>query len=267
MYPAMEKQKSLPIDRVDAETWNRDLMDAFRQALEKDPAADLLSVVGTRYISAHRAKPKEEDKSPPMQQPEPPRDWLRERLEAVNTASIIYPLSAQALALANQHLAADDSSETVPLSVALNGLEPVLLLDAVTTLLSRSFPAVEILLSTTISGISLKMPPIYQLPSPMASSCLLDDTFSRLRRLHQEDGTELGGLRGEGVKDYRIMETLAYKGITTARGFDELQFSARHRASPPYVKLLRSFLDEDNKSLEGSIFSHGDLKKSNIMVQ
>ena len=94
----------------------------------------------------------------------------------------------------------------------------------------------------------------------------LDDIFSRLRRLRQEDGTELGGVRGEGVKDYRIMETLAYKGITTARGFDELQFSARHRASPSYVKLLRSFLDEDNKSLEGSVFSHGDLKKSNIMV-
>lgn len=50
----MEKQKSLSIDRVDAETWNRDLMDAFCQALEKDPAEDLLSVVGTRYISAHR---------------------------------------------------------------------------------------------------------------------------------------------------------------------------------------------------------------------
>ena len=29
-------------------------MDAFCQALEKDPAEDLLSVVGMRYISAHR---------------------------------------------------------------------------------------------------------------------------------------------------------------------------------------------------------------------
>ena len=52
-----------------------------------------------------------------MQQPEPPCDWLRERLEAVNTASIIYPLSAQALALANQHLVADDPSEKVPLQL------------------------------------------------------------------------------------------------------------------------------------------------------
>ncbi|GAB1196764.1 hypothetical protein APSETT444_006039 [Aspergillus pseudonomiae] len=252
---AMEKQKSLPIDRVDAETWNRDLMDAFRQALEKDPAADLLSVVGTRYISAHRvsqftglseasrlnfktvycvqdqAKPKEEDKSPPMQQPEPPRDWLRERLEAVNTASIIYPLSAQALALANQHLAADDSSETP------HGL---ILLGNIGAMFMSYVPGIA--LHQVWSRLSHE--------GKLSIQKQLDDTFSRLRRLHQEDGTELGGLRGEGVKDYRIMETLAYKGITTARGFDELQFSARHRASPPYVKLLRSFLDEDNKSLE-----------------
>lgn len=42
-------------------------------------------------------------------------------------------------------------------------------------------------------------------------------------------------VRGEGLKDYRIMEILTYKGITTAKGFDELQFSAKHRASPCYV--------------------------------
>ncbi|KAJ6020781.1 multidrug resistance-associated protein [Penicillium herquei] len=95
----------------------------------------------------------------------------------------------------------------------------------------------------------------------------LDDIFPRLRSLRQEDGAELGGVCGEGVKDYRIMDGLVYKGITTARGFEALQFSAKHRASPCYVKLLRSFLDEDNQSLEGSIFPNGDLKKSNIMVQ
>lgn len=95
----------------------------------------------------------------------------------------------------------------------------------------------------------------------------LDSIFSRLRSLRQDDGPELGGTGGEGVKDYRIMETFAYKGITTAREFDELQFSAKHRASPCYVKLLRSFLEEQNKHLRGSVFTHGDLKKSNIMVK
>ncbi|KAL2869622.1 uncharacterized protein BJX67DRAFT_347711 [Aspergillus lucknowensis] len=100
----------------------------------------------------------------------------------------------------------------------------------------------------------------------------LDRIFSHLRSLRQDDGPGLGGVRGgcvggEGVKDYRIMETFAYKGITTAGGFDELQFSAKHRASPCYVRLLRSFLEDENKSLRGSVFTHGDLKKRNIMVQ
>lgn len=36
---AMDQQRSLPasVDRAEAEEWNRDLMEAFRQALEKDP--------------------------------------------------------------------------------------------------------------------------------------------------------------------------------------------------------------------------------------
>ncbi|KAK2801102.1 hypothetical protein FQN49_008918 [Arthroderma sp. PD_2] len=95
----------------------------------------------------------------------------------------------------------------------------------------------------------------------------LSDIFSRLRCLRQDDGLELGGIGGEGVKDYRIMEVFAYKGITTAKGFNELQFSAKNRASPSYVKLLRSFLEGPNKTLRGSVFTHGDLKKTNIMVK
>lgn len=63
------------------------------------------------------------------------------------------------------------------------------------------------------------------------------------------------------------MELFAKTGITTARQFDELQFSAKHRASPSYVKLLRSFLRNENRSLKGSVFTHGDLKKTNIMVE
>lgn len=95
----------------------------------------------------------------------------------------------------------------------------------------------------------------------------MENIFSSLRGLRQEDGCELGGVRGEGVKDYRTNEIYAYKGVTSAKGFHEFQFAAVHRASPSYVKLLRSFLEEENKTLQGSVFSHGDLKKCNIMVQ
>jgi hypothetical protein len=59
----------------------------------------------------------------------------------------------------------------------------------------------------------------------------------------------------------------AYKAIISARDFEELKSSTRHRARPHYVKLLRSFLVEDNKTLQGSVFPHGDLKISTVMVR
>lgn len=354
----METQRSLPtcIDRSDAEQWNRDLMEAFRQALEKDPAADLLSVVGTRYVAAHqvgqyaglseagrlnlktvyflqdqlfsepemnlrdnfpadydrrykRAKP--QGNSPRTQQLEPPRDWLSEKLEAICTASIIYPLSARASALLTQNPMVDVSSEEV--SLALKDL--ILKSDRIFELSIRTgavircsddlvikiFPSSRDLTEYHTLQYLAENAPDLPIPKPHGLIMLgrigvmfmsyvpgtaldqvwshlsregklsiqkqLEEIFSRLRSLRQEDGIELGGVRGEGVKDYRIMETLAYKGITTARGFNELQFSAKHRASPSYVKLLRVFLEEDHESLQGSVFTHGDLKKSNVMVQ
>lgn len=56
----------------------------------------------------------------------------------------------------------------------------------------------------------------------------LDGIFCRLRTIAQEDGNELGGVNGEGVKEYRVDECARWKGITTARDFSNLQFSARH---------------------------------------
>ncbi|KAJ5958917.1 uncharacterized protein N7479_006067 [Penicillium vulpinum] len=367
MSVVMEKQNSLPIDRADAETWNRDLMEAFRRALEKDPAVDLLSVVGKRYVAAHRAcqyaglseaarlnfetvdclqdgalsrpeinlrdifptdydrlyrwaKPKKEEEAISLQNPPParqlkqPLDWLRKKIEPVNTASIIYPLSAQSSALLNQPLTAvDGSSETSSLTAALKDL--ILNSDIIfelsirhgavircsDDLVIKTFPSSRDL--TEYHNLQYLAEHTTDLPIPKPHGLImlgnigvmfmsyvpgtaldkvwsrlshqgklsiqkqLDDIFSRLRGLRQDDGTELGGVRGEGVKDYRIMETLAYKGITTAKEFDQLQFSAKHRASPSYVKLLRSFLDKDNETLQGSVFTHGDLKKSNIMVE
>ncbi|CAG8947925.1 unnamed protein product [Penicillium salamii] len=292
-------------------------MEAFHQALERDPTTDLLSIFSKRYVAAHRvgqyanlseaarlnfetvdqlqdgalsqpeanlrdilpadydrlfkwAMPKDENKdtpatsSQPAQQLREPLDWLRKKIEPVHTASIIYPLSTKALTLLNQHPASDGSLEKQSL---IEALKYRLLNSEIIFELSARRGAVlrcseDLVIKTFSSNRDFTE---YHNLQYLAEN--LNGIFSRLRSLRQEDGTELGGVRGEGVKDYRVMETLAFKGITTARGFDELQFSAKHRASPSYVKLLRSFLAEDNKMLEGSVFTHGDLKKSNIMVQ
>ena len=76
----------------------------------------------------------------------------------------------------------------------------------------------------------------------------------------------LGGVYGEGAKDLRIDECALFKGITTATEFSDLQFSAHHHGSNTYVKLLLSLLENDN-SIKGSVFTHGDVRTENIMVK
>ncbi|KAJ9312544.1 hypothetical protein DTO271D3_7246 [Paecilomyces variotii] len=93
----------------------------------------------------------------------------------------------------------------------------------------------------------------------------LDVIFVRLRNLRQDDGDELGGVCGEGVKEYNVDETALWKGITRAKEYNDLQFTARHHGSNTYVELLRSFLD--TTAMRGSVFTHGDIRKENIMVK
>lgn len=96
----------------------------------------------------------------------------------------------------------------------------------------------------------------------------LDDIFLRLRTLQQDNGSLLGGICGEGVRELRVDECASFKGITTAKEFHDLQFSARHHGSTTYVRLLRSFLEHDTSTLtRGSLFTHGDVRTSNIMVK
>ncbi|KAL3474335.1 hypothetical protein BJX99DRAFT_260442 [Aspergillus californicus] len=159
--------KILPTDKPEAFQINQDLMQAFREALDKDPAADLLSVVGKRYRGLHRlalyeglseagrynlytvnelhyevlappeidlqqrfpsdyarryrwAKPKPIEEKTTIQ--EKPRDWLREKLDAINTASIIYPLSDHASALLQKTSEANGLSEETSLAASLKSL-------------------------------------------------------------------------------------------------------------------------------------------------
>ncbi|KAJ5278210.1 hypothetical protein N7524_004363 [Penicillium chrysogenum] len=147
----------------DAPEMNRVLMQAFHNALEKDPSADLLSVVGETYLGAHQVaqyeglsdagrlnlrtindlldqisahpeinlrdcfpssydrkyrwmmpEAKEEAKTSKPEHPMEPRDWLHDRLDKIDTASILYPLSNQAMALLQAYSANNSysSSET-----------------------------------------------------------------------------------------------------------------------------------------------------------
>ncbi|CAG7929923.1 unnamed protein product [Penicillium olsonii] len=258
------------------------------------------------------ANPKEEQKapSPPAREP---LDWLRQITDPITTATIMYPLSAQASELLNQPLAADDMSRTSTLASTLKDLclksdiifelsiRKGAVLKCSQDLVIKTFPisrdfaeyhnlqylaektsdlpipkprgliildSIVFMLMSYVPGTTLqKAWPSLSPDGKLSIQKQLEEILSRMREIRQDDGIELGDVQGEGVKDDRIMDMFSRKGITTARNFDKLQFSAKHCASPSYVKLLRSFLEQDCKTLRGSVFTHGDLKKSNIMAQ
>ncbi|EDN10421.1 hypothetical protein I7I51_01595 [Histoplasma capsulatum] len=165
----LEAPKILTIEKPDAMQMNRDLMQAFHEALEKDPAADLLSVVGATYMRAHRraqyqelseagrynlrtinslydeviahpeidlhgrfpsdyprryrwAMPRKHENAKALQQPEKPRDWVREKLDAIDTANILYPLSDQALTLPRKYSETNSNSYEASLAASLKAL-------------------------------------------------------------------------------------------------------------------------------------------------
>jgi Phosphotransferase enzyme family len=91
----------------------------------------------------------------------------------------------------------------------------------------------------------------------------LQELFSRLRTLKQADGLPFGGVGGEGVKDDRISSGDTNRSILSAAEFEEFQFSNPKFGGCSYVTFLRSFLPRLKK---GSIFTHGDVRKANIMV-
>lgn len=95
----------------------------------------------------------------------------------------------------------------------------------------------------------------------------LDGIFRRLRTIQQDDGSMLGGVCEEGVKEFHVDECALFKDITSANRYSDLQFSARHHGSNTYIKFLRSFLENENAAMRGSVFTHGDVRMANIMVK
>lgn len=91
----------------------------------------------------------------------------------------------------------------------------------------------------------------------------LDGIFKRIRTLTCEDGHPLGGVCGEGVKSEHLGDFAYEYPINTAAALENLQYSVKHYGSNTYIKFLRSFLPPP---AIGSVFTHGDIRQDNIMV-
>lgn len=90
----------------------------------------------------------------------------------------------------------------------------------------------------------------------------LDDTFIKFRSL-TGDGRFLGRVNGEGVKDHHGEDHMTREIISTVAEFEDFQFSIPPYDGSSWVKFLRSLLPP---ALSTTVFTHGDVRPANIMV-
>jgi hypothetical protein len=101
--------------------------------------------------------------------------------------------------------------------------------------------------------------------SKLSVQSQLDDIFRHLRSHTQEHGLPMGGLGGEGVKDWRFGDEPHAEAIRDAKRLEELQFSVRNLWGRTYPTFLRNFL---TGLTPGSVvLTHGDFRPANVMVE
>ncbi|KAG9228321.1 hypothetical protein BJ875DRAFT_250215 [Amylocarpus encephaloides] len=92
----------------------------------------------------------------------------------------------------------------------------------------------------------------------------LQSIFSTLRSLKLPSGGNMGGVGGEGVQDYHL-DDHEKQHLNTISAFEDFQFSIDVLPpSPAFTTFLRSFLPPSDKEC---VFTHGDLRPANIMVE
>ena len=92
----------------------------------------------------------------------------------------------------------------------------------------------------------------------------LNDILTRMREIKQLDGLLLGGVGGEGVKVLYREDYRSDKATENVAGFEDFKFSISKFASDSYIRFLKALLPPTTKQ---SVFTHGDFRTGNIMVQ
>lgn len=125
----------------------------------------------------------------------------------------------------------------------------------------------SVIFMSYVPGITLSQAwPILSHDGKLSIRRQLNDIFHRLRS-PPNDSKGIIGVCGEGAKEPRINEIALFEDIRTSQQFSDLQFSAPHHGSNAYVDFLRSFLQNEDPSMLRQVFTHGDVRTANIMVE
>ena len=91
----------------------------------------------------------------------------------------------------------------------------------------------------------------------------LNRIFMSLRSLKKPNHLPLGGTHGEGCQDNRMQSRRSSTPIFDCNAFENFQFSNPTYGGSVYVQLLRGLLPANDPV---PVFTHGDLRLDNIMV-
>lgn len=96
----------------------------------------------------------------------------------------------------------------------------------------------------------------------------LNTILADLRTLPFIEGTPLGGVVGEGCRDLRRHVRVSEIPIISLEDFETFLFSSSHPGGSVFVKFLRQ-LSPSSTNHPGPriVFTHGDLRPDNIMVE
>lgn len=92
----------------------------------------------------------------------------------------------------------------------------------------------------------------------------LEEALAILRRIERPAGGVLGAIGGGGCKDTRRHVRVSKQPIHNADGFRDFLFSNSHFGTSAYISLLQNLLVGRSEAI---VFSHGDLRPENVIVQ
>lgn len=94
----------------------------------------------------------------------------------------------------------------------------------------------------------------------------LNAIIIELRSLTYSEGTPFGGVGGEGCKDIRRHLRHSSTPITTLSDFEDFLCTSPHPGGHVFLELLHQLSPSTMDSAQRIVFTHGDLRPDNIVV-
>ncbi|PVH74054.1 hypothetical protein DL98DRAFT_563006 [Cadophora sp. DSE1049] len=301
--PPTSMDRVLKVNRkTPAAQWNRRMLKTLSLALEKDPEADLLSVLPDVYSKTLAGLREGKSKLPKKTyQPDFLQQDTRSLLQESDTATILSPLSDEVTKL----LTNDDNLSRAIIELLGQGEVLFQCPHGFSTIVLRVSEAIAVKVVRDVDNTTeytsmqylrdqkssipvprphglVKMNKFYLIFMTFISgldleeawsqledhqkrdiSGQLDVIFSDLRSLPFPKNQPLGGVQGEGCKDARRSIRISSEPIMTLKDFEDFIFSNSNSGSTVYLKFLRRFYSPD-QPVPDCVFTHGDIRPANI---